>query len=257
MLKVRIIPTLLWKEFGLVKGAKFDSWRRVGPVLPAIKVYNQREVDELILVDIITHESGDDLDYESVDDFAQDCFIPFTVGGGITKVEQVQRLLNAGADKVSLNTSSYTSPQLIGEIAKLHGSQCVTASIDVKQVGDGWRCFSHSGKHDTGYGVKEWAREMGDRGAGEILITSIDRDGTYEGYDLSLIESVVSSVDIPVIASGGAGSYQDMIDVVLKAGASAVAAASIFHFTEQTPAEAKIAMENAGIPTRQNYKNPV
>jgi len=257
MLKVRIIPTLLWKEFGLVKGAKFDSGRRVGPVLPAIKVYNQREVDELILVDITAHTSDDELDYESVEDFSQDCFIPFTVGGGITKVEQVQRLLNSGADKISVNTSSYTAPELIGEIAKLHGSQCVIASIDVKKVGDGWRCFSHAGKNDTGFEVKEWAREMYDRGAGEILITSIDRDGTYLGYDLDLIESVVQTVDIPVIASGGAGNYQDMIDAVLKAGASAVAAASIFHFTEQTPAEAKIALHNAGIATRQPYKGTI
>ena len=256
MLKVRIIPTLLWKQFGLVKGAEFDSWRRVGPVLPAIKVYNQREVDELILVDITAHESDYDLDYESVEDFAQDCFVPFTVGGGITKVEQVQRLLNVGADKICLNTSSYATPELVSEIAKLHGSQCVTVSIDVKKVDDGWRCFSHAGKNSTGHDVIDWASEMVDRGAGEILITSIDRDGTYKGYDLSLIEAVVKAVDIPVIASGGASNYQDMIDAVLKAGASAVAAASIFHFTEQTPAEAKIALHNAGIPTRRAYKNP-
>lgn len=255
MLKVRIIPTLLWKQFGLVKGAEFDSWRRVGPVLPAIKVYNQREVDELILVDITAHESDYDLDYESVEDFAQDCFVPFTVGGGITKVEQVQRLLNVGADKICLNTSSYATPELVSEIAKLHGSQCVTVSIDVKKVDDGWRCFSHAGKNSTGHDVIDWASEMVDRGAGEILITSIDRDGTYKGYDLSLIEAVVKAVDIPVIASGGASNYQDMIDAV-KAGASAVAAASIFHFTEQTPAEAKIALHNAGIPTRRAYKNP-
>lgn len=255
MLKVRIIPTLLWKQFGLVKGAEFDSWRRVGPVLPAIKVYNQREVDELILVDITAHESDYDLDYESVEDFAQDCFVPFTVGGGITKVEQVQRLLNVGADKICLNTSSYATPELVSEIAKLHGSQCVTVSIDVKKVDDGWRCFSHAGKNSTGHDVIDWASEMVDRGAGEILITSIDRDGTYKGYDLSLIEAVVKAVDIPVIASGGASNYQDMIDAV-KAGASAVAAASIFHFTEQTPAEAKIALANAGIPTRRAYKNP-
>jgi cyclase len=254
MLKVRIIPTLLWKEFGLVKGAKFDSWRRVGPVLPAIKVYNQREVDELVLVDITANQSDQELDFESVDDFAQDCFIPFTVGGGITKVEQVQRLLASGADKVSINTATYTNPSLIGDIAKLHGSQCVVASVDVKKVDNEWRCFSHCGRHDTGYEVKAWVGEVADRGAGEILITSIDRDGTYEGYDLALIESVVNSVDVPVIASGGAGNYQHMIDAVLKAGASAVAAASIFHFTEQTPAEAKVAMENAGIPTRSNFQ---
>lgn len=257
MLKVRIIPTLLLKGFGLVKGTQFDSWRRVGPVLPAVKVYNNREVDELIVVDIAAHESVDDVDYETVEDFTQDCFIPITVGGGIVEVQQVQKLLYAGADKICVNTSSFTSPKLVGQIAKLYGSQSVVASIDVKKIGDSWRCFSHAGRKDTGYEVKEWAREMYDRGAGEILLTSIDRDGTYKGYDLPLIETVVQAVNMPVIASGGAGNYQDMIDAVLKAGASAVAAASIFHFTEQTPAEAKIAMHNAGIPIRQNYAGAI
>ena len=132
MLKVRIIPTLLWKQFGLVKGVAFDSWRRVGPVLPAVKVYNQREVDELILVDIIAHRSIDDLDFESIDEFSQDCFVPLTVGGGITRIEQVQKLLHAGADKVCVNTAAYTTPELLSEIAKRHGTQCVVASIDVR-----------------------------------------------------------------------------------------------------------------------------
>ena len=254
MLKVRVIPTLLWKEFGLVKGAEFDAWRRVGPVLPAIKVYNQREVDELILLDILANQTENDFDYESLEDFAKDCFVPFTVGGGITRVENVQRLLNAGADKVCLNTAAFSTPELVNKIAQSHGSQCLTVSIDVRWIGDKWLCFSHSGKSATDYEVRDWAREMYDRGAGEIMITSIDRDGTYQGYDLSLIEAVVQAVDIPIIASGGAGSYQDMVDAVLKGGASAVAAASIFHFTEQTPAEAKVAMQNAGIATRKNFK---
>lgn len=255
MLKVRVIPTLLWKQFGLVKGVGFDSWRRVGPVLPAIKVYNQREVDELILVDIVAHQSDDDPDFESIDEFGQDCFVPLTVGGGITRIEQVQRLLRAGADKVSVNTAAYSRPELVSEIAKRHGTQCVVASIDVHKNpdGGGWQCFSRAGQHSTGREVREWAREIEDRGAGEILITSIKRDGTLQGYDLALIEAVVSSVKIPVIASGGAGNYQHMVDAVKHAGASAVAAASIFHFTEQTPAGAKAAMQAAGIPVRQNF----
>jgi len=255
MLKVRVIPTLLWKQFGLVKGVGFDSWRRVGPVLPAVKVYNQREVDELILVDIIAHQSLDELDIESIDDFSQDCFIPFTVGGGIKGIEQVQKLLRAGADKVCVNTAAYKNPELLSEIAKRHGTQCVVASIDVRQnmLSGGWQCYSHAGKQPTGREVSAWAREIEDRGAGEILITSIERDGTFQGYDLALIEAVVHAVNIPVIASGGAGNYQHMVDAVIQAGASAVAAASIFHFTEQTPAGAKSAMQAAGIPVRKNF----
>lgn len=254
MLKVRVIPTLLWKQFGLVKGVGFDSWRRVGPVLPAVKVYNQREVDELVLVDIVAHQSDDDPDFESIDEFGQDCFVPLTVGGGITRIEQVQRLLRAGADKVSVNTAAYAHPELVTEIAKRHGVQSVVASIDVRVQDGGWVCFSHSGRQPTGREVTAWARELEDRGAGEILITSIVRDGTMQGYDLTLIEAVVRSVSIPVIASGGAGNYQHMVDAVIQAGASAVAAASIFHFTEQTPAGAKAALAAAGVPVRQAFQ---
>lgn len=253
MLKVRVIPTLLWKQFGLVKGVGFDSWRRVGPVLPAVKVYNQREVDELVLVDIVAHQSDFDPDFESIDEFGQDCFVPFTVGGGITRIEQVQRLLRAGADKVAVNTGAYAHPGLINEIASRHGAQCVVASIDVRAEDGRWRCFSHSGKQATDREVVAWAREVEDRGAGEILITSIERDGSMLGYDLPLIEAVVRAVKIPVIASGGAGNYQHMVDAVIQAGASAVAAASIFHFTEQTPAGAKAAMAEAGIQVRRAF----
>jgi len=253
MLKVRVIPSLLWKNFGLVKGVGFDSWRRVGPVLPAIKVYNQREVDELVLVDITLHDSGEDPDFESLADFGQDCFVPLTVGGGVTNIDQVRRLLRAGADKVSVNTAAYSAPDLINHIAARFGVQCVIASIDVRVQDGGWQCYSNAGSKPTGREVVAWAKELEDRGAGEILITSIERDGTMAGYDLPLIEAVAAAVNIPVIASGGAGSYQHMVDAVQQAGASAVAAASIFHFTEQTPAGAKAALAQAGIAVRQNY----
>lgn len=227
--------------------------------MPAVKVYNQREVDELILVDIVAHESDEDLDFESIDDFGRECFVPLTVGGGITHINQVQRLLRAGADKVCINTAAYTNPELLSEIAKRHGTQSVVASIDVRNDLDsgGWKCFSHSGKQATGRKVGDWAREVEARGAGEILITSIDQDGTQLGYDLTLIEAVVKAVNIPVIASGGAGCYQHMIDAVTQAGASAVAAASMFHFTEQTPAGAKNALAAAGIPIRKPYIDTV
>jgi cyclase len=258
MLKVRVIPTLLWKQFGLVKGVGFDSWRRVGPVLPAVKVYNQREVDELVLVDITAHKSDDDPDFESIDEFGQDCFVPLTVGGGITRIDQVQKLLRAGADKVSVNTAAYARPGLVTEIANRHGAQCVVASIDVRKTPDGnWMCFSHAGNQPTGREACEWARELESRGAGEILITSIERDGTLQGYDLDLIAAVVQSVNIPVIASGGAGNYQHMVEAVTQAGASAVAAASMFHFTEQTPAGAKAALAAAGVPVRKGFVDVV
>lgn len=254
MLKVRVIPTLLWKQFGLVKGVGFDSWRRVGPVLPAVKVYNQRGVDELFLVDIAAHLSPDDPDFESIAELGSECFVPLTVGGGIARIDQVQKLLRAGADKVSLNTACYASPELVTDIAKRHGAQCVVASIDVRaNPGSGWLCFSHAGTQATEREVRQWARELESRGAGELLITSIERDGTFKGYDLALIEAVVNAVSIPVIASGGAGNYQHMVDAVTQAGASAVAAASMFHFTEQTPSGAKAAMAAAGLPVRHAF----
>jgi cyclase len=176
-----------------------------------------------------------------------------TIGGGITSIDQVQRLLRAGADKVAINTAAYSCPNLVSEIAKRFGAQCIVSSIDVRKNGEGWDCFSHAGKQATGREAVSWARELEDRGAGEILVTSIERDGTMKGYDLPLIEAIVSAVQIPVIASGGAGCYQHLIDAVKQAGASAVAAASIFHFTEKTPEEAKNAMAAAGIPVRKPF----
>jgi len=251
MLKVRVIPTMLWKDFGLVKGAQFDSWRRVGPVLPALKVYNQRDVDELILVNITKTEKKECLDLELIKDYSRECFVPFTVGGGIKNIEDVQSLLSNGADKVCINSAAYENPGFITQVADRHGIQCVVSSIDVrKQSAGNWHCFSYSGMRDTGKDVMQWALELEDRGAGEILLTSIDRDGTYQGYDLELIATVSAAVKIPVIASGGAGNYNHMIEAVRDGGASAVAAASIFHFTEMTPDGAKQALRAAGIPVR-------
>lgn len=256
MLKVRIIPTLLWKNFGLVKGIGFDSWRRVGPVLPAIKVYNSRDVDELILVDITASQEKSEPDHESIGDFSEECAVPFTVGGGITHVDQIVSLLHAGADKIAINSAAYSNPALIDAAATRFGSQCVVVSVDVRRFEDGhYGCFSHSATVNTGRDPIEWARELAARGAGEILLTSIDRDGTMQGYDLDIVERIVRAVDLPVIASGGAGNYQHMIDVVKQAGASAVGAASIFHFTQQTPAGAKSAMRAAGIPIRRIFSH--
>ena len=254
MLKVRVIPTLLLKGLGLVKGQRFDSSRRVGPVLPAVKVYNNRDVDELVLLDISAHLTGEGPDLESVNDFADECFVPFTVGGGITQVEQIAQLLRAGADKVCINTAAYERPMLVQQAALRFGAQCVVVSIDARRVADGqWRCFSRCGSHDTGKDAVDWAKELQDAGAGEILITSIDRDGTQIGYDLELTSAVVQAVNLPVIASGGAGSYEHMREAVQEAGAAAVAAASMFHFTEQTPAQAKRFLAAAGVPIRCDF----
>jgi cyclase len=253
MLKVRVIPTLLWKHFGLVKGVRFDSWRRVGSVLPAIKVYNSRDVDELVLVDITASPQAASPDHDAVSDFSDECFVPLTVGGGIRTLAQITALLRAGADKVSLNTVLFEDAPLVDGAARRFGSQCVVASLDVRRMDDRLECFNYCGARATGVDPVTLARELADRGAGEILLTSIDRDGTMTGYDLDLVARVASAVPIPVIASGGAGTYQHLVDAVQQAGASAVAAASIFHFTEQTPAEAKAAMRAAGIPVRENF----
>jgi len=251
MLKTRIIPTLLWKDVGLVKGMKFDSWRRVGTVLPAIKVYNTREVDELILVDITATREGNDPDYDSIADFTAECFVPLTVGGGVKNLQQIKKLLRAGADKIAINSAAYSDPNLIQQAANLFGKQCVVVSIDARQLAEGqYECYSHSGTQATGQQPHIWAKTVAALGAGEILLTSIDHDGTMQGYDLELIRQVAASVNIPVIASGGAGNYEDMYQAIV-ARASAVAAASIFHFTEQTPLAAKKYLENKGVPTRR------
>jgi imidazole glycerol-phosphate synthase subunit HisF len=253
VLKVRVIPTLLWKGQGLVKGVGFDSWRRVGPVLPAIKIYNARDVDELILVDIIASQEQHPPDDESIADYSDACSVPLTVGGGITSVDQIVSLLHAGADKIAINTSAYSQPQLVTAAAARFGVQCVVASIDARRNDDGtYHCFSHAGTVATGRDPVAWAHEVTALGAGEILLTSIDHDGTMTGYDTELIARVAEAVEVPVIASGGAGTYDHMV-AAIRAGASAVAAASMFHFTEQTPAGAKTALAAAGVPVRRNH----
>lgn len=252
MLKVRVIPTLLWKDYGLVKGVGFDSWRRVGTVLPAIKVYNTREVDELILVDITATGEAREPDYESVAEFSAECFVPLTVGGGIRNLDHITRLLHAGADKVSINSAAHENPTLITEAANRFGAQCIVVSMDARRLPDGrHECFSHSGTKPTGKAPAAWAREVEALGAGEILLTSIERDGTMQGYDLELIQQVTAAVRIPVIASGGAGNYEHMVAAIQTGKASAVAAASLFHFTQQTPLEAKHYLAKLGIPVRR------
>lgn len=249
MLKTRIIPTLLWKDIGLVKGLAFNSDRRVGSILPAVKVYSLREVDELILLDITATDNGRNIDFATVREISAECFVPLTVGGGIKDIETISTLLRSGADKVSINSAAYANPELIVEASRQFGSQCVVVSIDARKTERGYMCYSNCGKAETGKTVADWARTAEDLGAGEILITSIARDGTMEGYDLELTRAVTRSVSIPVIASGGAGNYMDFLKAIREGGASAVAAASMYHFTEQTPREAKayLASENVAV----------
>ena len=249
MLKIRVMPTLLFKDVGLVKGTSFDSWRRVGGAMQAIKVYDLREVDELVFLDIAATLAGRRPDFEAIDELADECFMPLTVGGGVRSVDDVHRLLEVGADKVSLNTAAVETPELIGQIATRFGSQCVVVSIDAQRSGGGYYACVRAGTVATGQTPVDLARRAEGLGAGEILLTSIDRDGHMTGYDVDLISSVTTAVSIPVIASGGAGSYADMADA-LRAGAAAVAAAAMFHFTQQTPIEAKRFLAAAGFPVR-------
>lgn len=250
MLKVRVIPTLLWKDGSLVKGTGFDSWRRIGAAMPAIKVYNTRDVDELVLMDICATAEGRGPDLAEIDALARECFVPFTVGGGVASVETVRDLLRAGADKVIVNSAAYASPSLVSEAALRFGSQCVVAAIDARRCDDGgYVCCARSSAERMRVGPVDWAQRLEALGAGEILLTRIERDGSLRGYDTDLVAKVAAAVSIPVIAAGGAGSYAHMLQA-LRAGASAVAAGAMFHFTEQTPREAKQFLASHGVPVR-------
>lgn len=250
MLKVRIIPTLLFKDHGLVKGVGFDSWRRVGTAMPAIRVYNTRQVDELIFVDITASREGRTIDLDMVDQIADECFMPLTVGGGVRTSEHIKQLLRAGADKVCINTAAIETPEIVSQGAAKFGSQCIVVSVDYKKVDGQYKIFTHSGTNPTDLDPVEFCKKMENLGAGEILLTSIEYDGTMKGYDIEMTHRVSSAVSIPVIASGGAGNYQHMVQVYQKGGASAIAAASIFHFTEQTPLEAKFYLKDHNINVR-------
>ena len=251
MLKTRVMPTLLYGTHSLVKGVAFDAWRPVGTPLPAIKVYNRREVDELVFLDITATRERRRPDFALIDDLADECFVPFTVGGGIRSVDDVRDLLQVGADKIAINTAAFTTPELIRHASESFGAQCIVASIDVLRHSDGrLEAYASSGTEPTGLGPVEHARRMESLGAGEIMLTSVDRDGTMSGYDVDLVRQISAAVSIPIIASGGAGSYEDMATVLRDGGASAVAAASMFHFTEQTPKEAKSYLREQGFSVR-------
>lgn len=252
MLKTRIIPTLLYRDFGLVKGVQFDSRRAVGSAMQAIKVYNLRGVDELVFLDVTATSDDRPPDVELIDDLADDCFMPLTVGGGIRHLEHISQLLAVGADKVAIGTALVEDPALIERSARQFGAQCLVAVIDVRRQDDGRRTvWTRSGSLDTELEPVQLARDAQRLGAGEVLVQSIDRDGTMSGYDVDLVREISSTVSIPVIASGGAGSYEHMAEVILDGGAAAVAAASIFHFTQRTPMEAKEHLRSRGVAVRK------
>jgi cyclase len=251
MLKIRMIPTLLYKDLGLVKGTSFDSWRRVGSAMQAIKVYNMREVDELVFLDISATPCGRGPDFALIDDLADECFMPITVGGGIRTVDDVRQLLMVGADKIAVNTAAVEDPPLVEQIANRFGSQCVVVSIDYRRHDDGRvEVFTHCGRCATGLDPVTLAKRVADRGAGEILLTSIERDGLMEGYDLETTRRVSEAVSVPIIASGGAGCYAHLAAALREGKATDVAAASIFHFTEQTPLAAKHFLAGLGMAVR-------
>jgi cyclase len=253
VLKTRVIPTLLHKGSQLVKGERFAADRPVGSALQAIKVYNRRGVDELCFLDVEASTEGRPPDFRLIDELADECFMPLTVGGGVRNVSDVRDLLAVGADKVAINTAALENERLISQAAERFGVQCVVVAVDVRREGPkenpSWRVYSRCGAEPTEWEPAAWAARCEELGAGEFLLQSIDRDGTMEGYDLEIVARVCATVSAPVIASGGAGSYAHMAEVVA-AGASAVAAASIFHFTEMTPREAKLHLQGQGVPVR-------
>jgi len=251
MLAKRIIPCLDVTGGRVVKGVNFTELRDAGDPVEIARRYDGQGADEITFLDITASSDGRDLILPIIEAVASTVFIPLTVGGGVRKVEDVRRLLNAGADKVSMNTSAVQNPQLVFDASQKHGSQCIVVAIDAKQTAPGkWEVFTHGGRNATGMDAVEWAVKLQELGAGELLLTSMDRDGTKSGFDLGLTRAVSDAVGIPVIASGGVGGLQDLADGVLEGHADAVLAASIFHYGQHTVGEAKRYMAERGIPMR-------
>lgn len=251
MLAKRIIPCLDVTAGRVVKGVNFVELRDAGDPIEIARRYDEQGADELTFLDITASSDDRGILFRIIEQVANQVFIPLTVGGGVRQVEDVRNLLNAGADKVSINTSAVLNPQLVADAAGRYGSQCIVVAIDAKQVQPGhWEVFTHGGRQATGLNVVEWAKKMQALGAGEILLTSMDRDGSKIGYDLQLTRAVTDALEIPLIASGGAGTLQHMVDGVKLGGANAVLAASIFHYGEYTIQQAKQYMAQQGIEMR-------
>jgi cyclase len=249
VVKTRLIPTLQLKNWGLVKSRQFAHWRPIGPPVVAGRVYNSRGVDELIALDIDAPRQERTPNVPLLRDLADECFMPFTAGGGVSSPEDVDALLRAGADKVAINTGILTHPERVQRCSREFGAQCVVASIDARRVDGGYEVHVRAGTEPTGLDPAAHARHAVELGAGEILLTSMDHDGMMDGYDVELIALVAQAVDVPVIACGGAGTPEHFVAAV-RAGADAVSAASIFHFTRHTPDDVKRHMREAGLDVR-------
>ncbi|MCH8182620.1 MAG: imidazole glycerol phosphate synthase subunit HisF [Proteobacteria bacterium] len=251
MLKARIIPCLDVKDGRVVKGVNFVNLVDAGDPVEQARLYDEQGADELCFLDITASHENRDTIYDVVRRTAEECFMPLTVGGGVRTVEDARKLLLAGADKVAINTAAVQNPDFVREAATKFGSQCIVVAIDAKRNGAGrFEVFTHGGRRPAGIGAVEWAKRMADHGAGEILLTSMDRDGTRQGFDIELTRAVADAVTIPVIASGGVGTLRHLVEGVRDGHATAVLAASIFHFGEYTIAEAKDALRAAGVPAR-------
>ncbi|WP_193162816.1 imidazole glycerol phosphate synthase subunit HisF [Microbulbifer hainanensis] len=247
----RIIPCLDVDAGRVVKGVNFVDIRDAGDPVEIARRYNEAGADEVTFLDITATHEGRDTTLHTVEQMASQVFIPLTVGGGVRSLQDIRNLLNAGADKTAINSAAVKNPEFVREAAERFGSQCIVVAIDAKQVSDGnWEIFTHGGRKPTGIDAVEWAKKMAALGAGEILLTSMDRDGTKNGFDLALTRAVSDAVPVPVIASGGVGNLQHLAEGVLQGGADAVLAASIFHFGEYTIAEAKAFMQSQGIEMR-------
>lgn len=251
----RIIPCLDVDNGRVVKGVQFVDIRDAGDPVEVAKRYNQEGADEITFLDITASHQDRDTTVHTVERMAEEVFIPLTVGGGIRKIEDIRRMLNAGADKVGVNSAAVSNPDFIKAAAERFGAQCIVVAIDAKQVNaEGetprWEIFTHGGRKPTGIDAVEWAARMAEYGAGEILLTSMDRDGTKNGFDLGLTRAICDAVPVPVIASGGVGNLQHLVDGITQGGADAVLAASIFHFGEYTVPQAKAYMRERGIEVR-------
>ena len=250
MLAKRIIPCLDVNAGRVVKGINFVDLRDAGDPVEIARRYDDQGADEVTFLDITASSDARDLILPVIEAVADQVFIPLTVGGGVRSVEDVRRLLNAGADKISINTAAIHNPDLVKDCAEKFGSQCIVVAIDAKRVGDHWEVFTHGGRNATGLDAVAWAKRVAELGAGEILLTSMDRDGTGQGFDLELTRAVSQAVNIPVIASGGVGNLDHLVDGVTKGAADAVLAASIFHFGQHTIGEAKQYMADRGVCVR-------
>ena len=249
MLKNRIIPCLDVKNGRVVKGINFVDLKDAGDPVEQAKIYSDSGADEICFLDITASNENRETIYKVVEKTSKKCFVPLTVGGGVRSIEDINKLLNCGADKVSINTAAVQNPEVVVESSKKFGSQCIVVAIDAKKNGDTWEIFTHGGRNKTGINALEFAKKMEINGAGELLVTSMDKDGTQSGYDIELMKNISSSVNIPVIASGGVGTLDHLVDGI-KSGANAVLAASIFHYGTFSIEEAKQYLASKDIPVR-------